>query len=260
MQPVQNMISSAGAPEQVRVPVHAAGRRPRTSSTDWAGKLEARHDAAARACSDVTSDLQLQQSGRSMIDIDREQGARAARHRRRPDARHASTAPSARAQIADIYTPSNDYKVILEIDAAVPARPASDLQHVSTCRAANGTLVPLERLRHARASGRAGDGQPPGPAAVGHDLVQSGAGHVARRGRRPRSTRSSARSTCRSPSATGFQGNRRRSSRNRSPAKGRCCCCRGPGDLYGARHPLRELHPPDHHPVRPAGGRLRARC
>src|SRR5215468_3629475 len=33
--------------------------------------------------------------------------------------------------------------------------------------------------------------------------------------------------------------------------------CRDPGHLYSARHPLRELHPPDHDPVRIAFGGLR---
>ena len=97
--------------------------------------------------------------------------------------------------------------------------------------------------------------QSPGPVRRQHDLVQPGAGQDAER-RRRLCERHDARdrragdhprlvpghgaglpAVARQPAPAGAGGARRR--------------------LYRARHPLRELHPPDHHPVDPAVGRHR---
>ena len=107
-------------------------------------------------------------------------------------------------QVATIYTPSNDYQVILETKPEFRRDPSS-LQNIYV-KTNGGGAGRLRRRRgrragrghhrqrhpgraidpavggdHAGAIGRPAAGQPPGPAAVGDDLVQPCAGLCARR-------------------------------------------------------------------------------
>ena len=123
-------------------------------------------------------------------------------------------------------------------------------------RRADRPVDPAQRRHEAGADGRPAAGQPPGPAAVGDDLVQPRA-RLSRSARRStRSSRSSASRTCRPSITTGFQGTAQVFQEFAEGAGHP-----GPGRdlrrLRGARHPLRELHPPDHHHLRPAVGRHR---
>ena len=86
-------------------------------------------------------------------------------------------------QAATIYTPANDYEVIVESHAAVSSTNPNDLNKLY--------LKSAERHRRSavggdafRAHGRALADQPPGPAALGDHLLQPGARHVARPGGR----------------------------------------------------------------------------
>ena len=80
-------------------------------------------------------------------------------------------------QVATIYTPANDYQVILESMPDFRAGP-DDLNalHLKT---SNGTLVPLTAVTHFVPHGRPAPDQPSGPAASGDDFVQPRPGHVA---------------------------------------------------------------------------------
>ena len=183
-------------------------------------------------------------------------------------------------QVATIYTQTNDYQVILETQARVPQRSVEALQHLhqdqrqrrgaavgrhaGTAGAGSGitgtgipagTSIPLTARDQAGDQRRSASGQPPGPAAVGDDLVQPRARHVDRPGDR------------RDPAArAGFE----LAGLDHHRLPGHHAGVRGvaegpvrpdPGrDLRGlrrARHSLRELHPPDHHHLRPAFGRHR---
>ena len=108
----------------------------------------------------------------------------------------------------------------------------------------------------ARADGRSAAGQPSGPAAVGDDLVQPRARLLARPGgRRDRADRARVR-TLPATIVDRLPG-------HRAGVPGFAEGAGHPGAggdlrrLRGARHPLRELHPPDHHHLRPAVGRHR---
>ena len=73
----------------------------------------------------------------------------------------------------------------------------------------NGLSIPLSAVTRLDADGRPAAGQPPGPAALGDDLVQPRARHLARRRRSTRSSRSSASPTCRSRSPPASRATRR---------------------------------------------------
>ena len=85
-------------------------------------------------------------------------------------------------KIATVYTPSNDYAVILETDKARVLDPAV-LSKVYV-RANTGQLVPLDAVATREARPRPGLGRAPEPAAVRHHHLQPGARLHAGRGRR----------------------------------------------------------------------------
>ena len=110
-------------------------------------------------------------------------------------------------QVATIYTPANDYQVILETLAGIPqraerSRPALSQDHERH----DGAAVGGDAFR---ADGRAAAGQPPGPAAGGDHLVQPGARTFRSARRSTRSRSSSARSGCRPPSPPASRAPRR---------------------------------------------------
>ena len=156
-------------------------------------------------------------------------------------------------QVATIYTPANNYQVILETKPEFQSSPNDlDKVYLKTLGRHGGAVVGGDALR---AHGRPTAGQPPGPAAVGHHLVQSAPdfslgqavdeiSNLERQDHLPATI------------TTGFQGTAQvfqdSLARAGHPDSG--------GDLRrlcGARHFVRKLHPPDHHHLRPAVGRHR---
>ena len=91
------------------------------------------------------------------------------------------------AQVSDIYAPTNDYWVILELLPQYQTDPrALNLIYI---RSSNGKLVPLSAVtKPDRDRGSAG-GEPPGPASFGDHLVQSATGRSVGRCGRPRRCR-----------------------------------------------------------------------
>ena len=156
-------------------------------------------------------------------------------------------------QVATIYTPDDDYQVILE------SKP-----EFQTNISALSRIYPEDRERTVGAAGsgdaahdlgRAAAGQPPGQPARGHDLVQSRARRLARAGGRchPADRARGAAAGHRRVELPGLgAGVPGFAQRAGHPGAG--------GDLRrlcAARHPLRELHPSDHDHLRPAVGRHR---
>ena len=82
-------------------------------------------------------------------------------------------------QVATIYTSTNQYKVILEVQPRVPER--SDRAVEALRRRPERRAGAAQHLRAFHHEGRAADGQPPGPVPGGDAVVQPGA----RRGARP---------------------------------------------------------------------------
>ena len=122
-------------------------------------------------------------------------------------------------------------------------------------RHAERHVDPAQRGDAAGAARRPAAGQSPGPAALGHDLVQPQSRHVARAGGR-RDPQDRARVQ---PAA--LDHHRLPGQRAGVPGvaerAGHPGARRGVRGLRGARHPLRKLHPSDHHHLRPAVGRRR---
>ena len=182
---------------------------------------------------DVNSDLQLATGGRSSISTREgvaELGITV------DQVRDTLFSAFGTRQIADIYAPSNSYSVILEVDAAVPAasratcsRSMSGRAAASWCRSgAIAAMMPAVgpvTINH--------QGQLP----VGDHLLQSGAGHVAWRGGRSASPRSSGRPTCRPrwPPASRATPQVFQKSLARP---GHAAARRRAGHLHGARHSL----------------------
>ena len=97
---------------QGRLPVHAAGRRPRRSSTT--GRRSSSSGCAQLpGLQDVTSDLQIT-SPQIIVDIDRDKAAALGVTRRQIE-NALDTAYGSR-QVSTIYTPTNQYWVILEVE------------------------------------------------------------------------------------------------------------------------------------------------
>ncbi len=164
---------------------------------------------AIKGLQDVNSDLQLR-NPTAYLTIDRD---RASALGVTPESIENAlyTAYGSR-QISTIYSPNNEYQVIMELAPAVPARPV-------------GLPAPLRALEEGRPraplgpdaprpDGRAARRQPRGPAPGGHDLLQPRARRVARRGRRG-DQQGRARSRSPRPSRRASRGRRRPSRRRR---------------------------------------------
>ena len=142
--------------------------------------------------------------------------------------------------------------------ARVPARPRRAAAALRA-RAPNGTLVPL-------GGGRDGHARPCGPLSVNHSgqipavthLVQPRAGRRARRRRSKAVERAAARDAA--PSVTTSFSGTAQAFAGRAAGPAAAARPRDLGHLPRARHPLRELHPPAHHPLRAAVRRASARC
>ncbi len=202
---------------------------------------------------DVTSDLQIGNL-KAVLDIDTD---KASQFGITADAiRNTLYSAFGERQVSTIYTPSNDYEVILEADPRVPGGSGGAVAHL--CQADHRTddgADPARRLRDGASLGRPAHRQSPGTAALGDDLLQPrarrlarrrGAAHPAARARHEPAGHRLDRLPGHGAGVPGF-----------AARPGLAADCRGAGHLHGARHPLRELHPPDHHPVGPALGRSR---
>ena len=155
-------------------------------------------------------------------------------------------------QVSQIFAADDQYQVILQVDPRYQRDPAAlSMLYVQGAGRQAGAAV---GGRHDAPDRRPAVGQPHRAVAVGDALVQPAPGHGARRRRRPRAGRR-ARDAARHGDGqlpghgTGVPG---LDGRPRVGARARHL-----RDLRRARHPLRELHPPDHDPLGPAVGRLR---
>ncbi len=155
-------------------------------------------------------------------------------------------------QVSSIYAPNNEYQVVMELQPEYQNEPA-DL---------GAALRPVQ-VGPARAARFAGDGrhrrrsahgQPLRPGAVRHPLVQPGSGGRAGPGRR--AGREAGEGDAASLDLDQLPGHRAGvpvlDAGPRPPARPR-----RPGHLHGARHPVRELHPPAHDPLGAAARRRR---
>ena len=151
-------------------------------------------------------------------------------------------------QVSTIFTQLNQYHVVLEVAAALSARPRraqGDLREV-----VDGRPGAALRVHALRARDHAARHQPPGAVPVGHALVQPGAGRVTRRGRR-RHPEGRTRDRPARVDPRGLSGHRAG-----LPGVAGESAVADPGRdhhrLHRARRALRELHPPDHDPVHAA--------
>ena len=208
---------------------------------------------AAPGFADVTSDLTL--GARQLrLDIDRDALARFGLTME--GVRSTLYSAFGTRKIATVYTPSNDYAVILEADRLQTLDPSA-LSKINI-RNSTGQQVRLELGGDRHAAAGAGLRGAAEPAARGDHHVQPGVRVHAGRGRDRH-----ARARTRSEDARHHHGPVRRYGagvrelvpRSADPDPG----CH-PHDLHRARHSLREFHPPDHDSVRLAVGQSRRAC
>ena len=239
--------------EQEPVPVHAAGARHRRAVRSGrrssrrscatlpglAGRHERPADHAAR---------------RSTVDIDRDKAAALGVTRRQiENALYDAYGPR---QVSTIYAPTNEYKVLLELEPQLPDRSVGAVAALRRVRAAARSCRST-RVATLQADGRAADGQPPRPAAGGDDLVRPAAGRLARRRRSTQIDAATRRCTLPATITGSFQGTAQAFQASLQRAWACCSFIAILVDLHRARHPVRELHPPAHDSVGPAVGRLR---
>ena len=160
-------------------------------------------------------------------------------------------------QVSTIFTQLNQYRVVLEVDARVPAAARTRSTDIYVPSADRRSQVPLERVRRTstRATRAAGD-QPPGPVPGGDDVVQPRARASlgdAVDGDRGGASASSACPPSIHDQLPGHGAGVPGLARQRAAADPR----RARHRLHRARRALRELHPPDHDPVDAAVGRRR---
>ena len=198
--------------------------------------------------SDVTSDLQLK-NPQVTVDIDRDKAAalgvtRAADRSALQRVRRAAGLHDLRAE--------QPYRVILELEPQYPARSAA-LSHALRAPS-NG---PARAARHDR------EAQP----SVG-PLTSTTSGQLpavtlsfnlapgASLGKAIAAVEQRRAACFRRRSARSFQGTAQAFQSSQARPR-HLLAARGPRHLHGARHPVRELHPPDHDPLRPAVRGLR---
>ena len=159
-------------------------------------------------------------------------------------------------KIATVYTPSNDYAVILEADKARTLDPE---------RALEGVHAQQHRPAGApRCGGTVKLG--PGPVSVARQsqlpavtiTFNLAPGYTL--GEAVGAMRELEREVKMPPTITGPVRRHGAGVRELVPRPAAADRRRHPHDLHRARHPLRELHPPDHDSVRPAVGQPRRAC
>ena len=256
MQAAQD-VSVGGRADPHAVPVHAAGRRPRRAERLGA-EGPRRKLQTLPELRDVATD---QQTGGTTLTltIDRDQASRFGITPQLID----DTLYDAfgQRQVAQYFTQLNTYHVILEVAAGAAGQTSTRWTRSTSSRRSTGEQVPLVGLRAAgrRVPVRAALDQPPGPVPGGHDQLQPRARASRSARRRPPIQHGRCASSARRPRCSGtFQGT--------AQAFQQSLGDRAAADPGGAgrrlpdpRHPLRELHPPDHDPVDAAVGRASAR-
>ena len=190
----------------------AASAAPNTSTpsktptqdelAEWAPKLLAK----LRTLPELTDVASDQQSGglQISVDVDRDQASRL------------NVLPQAiddtlydafgQRQVSTIFTQLNQYRVILEADAAIPARHPSRSTR-STSNPSTGQMVPLERVCPSATTVTAPLAiSHRGPVPRRHALLQSAPGQFPGRGRGRHPARRRRKSACPKPSTTSFSG------------------------------------------------------
>ena len=200
---------------------------------------------------DVNSDLQITNPQTKRRHRPRE-GGRLRRQRRRRCASR-STAPSAAKQISTIFTPADDYQVILEASDKFQNDPAA----LGRLRVAtpSGALVPLDEVATLKRS--------VGPLQINRQSQQPAV--TISFNLAPDTSLGQAIEEIRALERTHQPARRHHHQFRRQRAvvpagagrTGRAAARRGADDLHPARRALRELHPPDHDSLRPAVGRHR---
>ena len=237
-------------PVEEPVPVHAAGH----GHDELYKASDALVQRMAQDCpllTDVTT-RPADQEPEVDVSIDRDRAA-ALGVTRRADQQALYDAYGSR-QVSTIYTPSDQYWVILELQPAFQTRR-------QRARAACTCTGPTATWCRSRAVATMSPGY--GPLSVNHQGQTAGRHAVVQPASRGASlgdavdavqTRG-ARDRCRSTVTTNFAG-----TAQAFQAASRACCAaaaRRPRDLPRARHPVRELHPPAHDPLGPAVRRVR---
>ena len=175
-----------------------------------------------------------------------------ARCHARSRSRTPCSAPTATAGSRRSTRPNNQYKVIMVLGGPYQRDPnALSLLYV---RSSNGQLVPLSAVASLTENA--------GPLTVNHAgqlpavTISFNLRPGASLGEAVDKINAIARQTLPATITTSFQGT---AQAFESSLSGLWLLLRRghPGDLHRPRHPVRELHPPDHDPVRSAVGRLR---
>ena len=218
----------------------------------WAPQLVG-EDAALPGFVDVQSDMQIA-SPQLMVDIDRDR-ALALGVTPQP-VQNALFSGFSQREVSVIYAPANQYSVILELLPEYQRTP--DALSKVYLRSSNGSLVPLDAVtRQKRQSGRCRSTTSASLPAVtlsfnlrpGFSLGESA---TAVRQRDPRDPHAAEHPAELPGDGEGVPAV--------VPEPDRAADRRDPGDLYRARDPVRELHPPDHDSFRTARRRSSARC
>ena len=149
------------------------------SSRSWK-----RRCASCRNWKDVTSDLQIH-NPQLNVQVDRDKAyALGLTAQQISDALYSAYGQR---EVSTMYTPNNEYYVILELVPPYQNNPQSlSMLYV---RSSSGKLVPLDTVAKLVPSVGSADGEPLGPVAGGHHQLQSEARCLAGRGDQRRGTR-----------------------------------------------------------------------
>ena len=149
-------------------------------------------------------------------------------------------------KIATVFTPSNDYAVILEADKAGTLDPTV-LSKVFI-KSNSGQQIRFDTMATVKLGAGSGLGGAPKPTSGRDHHLQPFSGIYARRGRHRHARRQSRRSTCPASITGQFAGTAQvfESSFRDQPL---LIAAADPRHLHRARHLVRELHPSHHYPV-----------
>ena len=204
---------------------------------------------------DVASDLQP--NGRSvLVDLDRAQAARFGITPAIVD--NALYDAYGQRIISTIFTQTNQYRVILDIDPKMARSLESSNSLYLPSAASTSGQTPLNSVGEFRRQDLAAADLAPQAVSGDDDFVQPRAGRFARRGGGRRSTRRWPTSICRRALPISYQGAAQafQSALSNEVFLLGCGDC---GDVYRSRRALRELHPSDHDTDHAAvGGHRRA--
>ena len=245
-------IRVGGRAEQRAVPVHAAGRRPRRAARRGSRKIRAALSNLPRA-----RRRQHRPAGQGTADV----AGHRPRHRvaaRRHAAQLIDTTLNdafGQRQVSTIYTPLNQYHVVMEAAPEYWQRPRRS--RTSTSARRRGAQVPLSAFAHYAPTNTRARREPPGRSS-------------SRRRSRSTCPRASSLSQATRRDQRRARAHRRARRRSAAASRARAQAFQASLDsqpwlilaalldgLHRARHPLRELRAPDHDPVDAAVGRRR---